>query len=44
MIGVIIGDALNKKINSEKLKKGFGWFILVMSIYIIAREVFSGNF
>jgi len=44
VIGVIIGDALNKKINSEKLKKGFGWFILVMSIYIIAREVFSGNF
>jgi len=44
VIGVIIGDALNKKINSEKLKKGFGWFILVMSIYIIAREVFSSNF
>jgi uncharacterized protein len=38
--GVIIGDALSKKIDGEKLKKGFGWFVLIMSIYILTREVF----
>jgi hypothetical protein len=41
MIGIIIGDALNKKINGDKLKEFFGWFILVMSIYIVVREILS---
>lgn len=38
--GIFIGGAIAKKIAGEKLKKGFGWFILVMGIYIIARELF----
>jgi uncharacterized membrane protein YfcA len=37
--GLIVGDALNKKINGDKLKKAFGWFVLIMSIYIIVREI-----
>ncbi len=37
--GIIVGDALNKKINGDKLKKGFGWFVLIVSIYIIIREI-----
>ena len=41
-IGLTIGDALNKKINGDKLKKVFGWFILGMSVYIIAHEIFYG--
>lgn len=40
VIGIMIGDALNKKIQGDKLKKFFGWFILVMSIYILAHEIF----
>jgi uncharacterized membrane protein YfcA len=36
--GVIIGGYFNQKVNSNKLKKGFGWFVLVMGIYIIIRE------
>jgi uncharacterized membrane protein YfcA len=36
--GIIAGSILSKKISNEKLKPAFGWFILVMGIYIIARE------
>ncbi len=38
--GIFIGGYFNQKINSEKLKKGFGWFVLIMGIYIIVKEVF----
>jgi uncharacterized protein len=38
--GIFIGGALAKKIPGEKLKKGFGWFVLVMGIYIIIKELF----
>jgi uncharacterized protein len=36
--GIFIGGYFNQKVNPEKLKKGFGWFVLVMGVYIIARE------
>lgn len=36
--GIFIGGYFNQKVNAEKLKKGFGWFVLVMGIYIIIRE------
>ena len=38
--GIIIGTYFNQKVNSVKLKKGFGWFVLVMGIYIIVKEIF----
>ncbi|HUH33324.1 MAG TPA: sulfite exporter TauE/SafE family protein [Daejeonella sp.] len=38
--GVIAGIILSKKIPGEKLKKAFGWFVLVMGIYIIIKELF----
>jgi uncharacterized protein len=37
--GILIGGALNKKIQGDHLKKGFGWFVLIMGIYIIVREI-----
>ncbi len=37
--GIFIGNQLSKKTDSHKLKKGFGWFVLVMGIYIIAKEL-----
>ena len=37
--GIFIGDYFNQKVNAEKLRKGFGWFVLVMGIYIIIREI-----
>jgi len=38
--GIFIGDILSKKINGNKLKKGFGWFVLIMGVYIIAQQLF----
>jgi uncharacterized protein len=38
--GIFIGIFLSKKIPGQKLKKGFGWFVLVMGIYIIIKELF----
>lgn len=38
--GIFIGNALSKKIDGNKLKKGFGWFVLVMGMYIIINELF----
>ncbi len=38
--GIFIGGLISKKISGEKLKKGFGWFVLVMGLYIIVRELF----
>ena len=39
MIGMFIGIYLNKFIDGKKLKKGFGWFVLLMGIYIIWAEI-----
>lgn len=38
--GILIGSYLNKKIAGESLKKGFGWFVLLMSVYILVKELF----
>lgn len=37
--GIFIGGLLSKKIPGEKLKRGFGWFVLAMGIYIIIKEI-----
>ncbi len=39
IIGIFIGSFLTKFIPSDKLKKSFGWFVLLMAIYIIAKEL-----
>lgn len=36
--GIFIGQKLALKIPGEKLKPAFGWFVLVMGIYIILKE------
>lgn len=38
--GIFIGDRLSKKIDGNKLKKGFGWFVLLMGLYIITQQLF----
>jgi uncharacterized membrane protein YfcA len=39
MIGIILGIYLNNFIDGKKLKKGFGWFVLAMAIYILLKEL-----
>lgn len=40
IVGFFIGNLLSKRISGEKLKTGFGYFVLAMAIYIISKEVF----
>ena len=39
IIGIIIGIYLSNFIDGKKIKKAFGWFVLVMAIYIIFKEI-----
>ena len=39
IVGIFIGIYLNKFINGNKLKKGFGYFVLVMGVYIVLKEL-----
>jgi uncharacterized membrane protein YfcA len=43
IVGSFIGNSFSKKIHGNSLKKGFGWFVLVMGIYIIVKELFLGR-
>ena len=37
--GIITGNFLNKKMDGAKLKKGFGWFVLAMSLVIFMEQI-----
>jgi len=37
--GVFIGGVMGRLLEGRSLKKGFGWFVLAMGIYIIIREI-----
>jgi uncharacterized protein len=37
--GIFIGSFLSKKIEGNRLKVAFGWFVLAMGIYIILKEL-----
>ncbi|TJZ63350.1 sulfite exporter TauE/SafE family protein [Sphingobacterium olei] len=40
VVGIFIGIFLTKKIKGNKLKAAFGWFVLLMGIYILIKELF----
>ncbi|MEK7857397.1 MAG: sulfite exporter TauE/SafE family protein [Acidobacteriota bacterium] len=37
--GIFLGTWLNKFVDGYRLKKGFGWFVLAMGVYMLAREI-----
>ncbi len=39
--GIYLGSYLSKYIPGKKLKPAFGWFVLIMSIYIMGKEIFN---
>lgn len=39
-VGMLIGTQISKQIDGSKLKPIFGWFVLIMGIYIITKEIF----
>lgn len=38
ILGIFIGIRLNKFINESQLKKGFGYFVLIMAVFILLKE------
>jgi uncharacterized membrane protein YfcA len=36
--GIFLGSAIGRKIAGEKLKRGFGWFILILGVFILLKE------
>ncbi len=40
VIGIFAGSYLSTFIEGAKLKKGFGWFVLVMGTFMIVKELF----
>ena len=39
VIGSVIGAVLSGRIHPDRLRKGFGWFVLVMAAFILFQEV-----
>ncbi|WP_299759450.1 sulfite exporter TauE/SafE family protein [uncultured Pontibacter sp.] len=39
IVGIFVGSYLSTRIHADKLKTSFGWFVLLMGIYIIAKEL-----
>lgn len=39
VIGIFAGVRLSQIVPGKKLKKGFGWFVLVMGVFIVLREL-----
>lgn len=40
LAGVLVGLYVNSKIENEKLRKIFGYFVLLMGIFILVKEIF----
>jgi len=38
--GVFTGSHIAKRMDGNVLKKWFGWFVLVISLYILVKEIF----
>jgi uncharacterized protein len=38
--GLFLGNRFSRQVNEKTLKKAFGWFVLLMGLYIIVKELF----
>ncbi len=41
VVGIFVGSALSNKISGEKLKPAFGWFVLIMGIFILGKSLIN---
>lgn len=39
MGGIILGSFVSKYFSPLKLKQGFGWFVMIMAVYILGKEL-----
>ena len=42
VVGIFVGNYISKFFTDKKLKRIFGWFVLVMGIYILFKELIIG--
>ncbi len=40
--GIFVGTRLSKKISGAKLKVGFGYFVLIMALFVVTKELIIG--
>lgn len=40
--GIFLGIYLSRFISGERLKKSFGWFVVIMAVYILISEFYPG--
>ena len=40
VVGIFVGTKLATYVPSQKLKPAFGWFVLIMGLYILTKEIF----
>ena len=38
--GILLGNMISVKISAHKLKPAFGWFTLIVGIFVIVKELF----
>ena len=39
VVGIFIGSWLSTKVDGSKLKPAFGWFVLIMGIFILTKSI-----
>lgn len=39
VVGIFVGISVTKFIDGRKLQKGFGWFVLLMAVYILLKQI-----
>ena len=39
VFGIFAGNYLHRYVNEKQLKRGFGWFVLIMAAFILSKEI-----
>ena len=42
-VGIFLGGYFGRFVKASNLKKGFGWFVIVMAVYILTKELLHLN-
>ncbi len=40
ILGILIGGQLAGRVSQQALRKGFGWFVLAMAIFLVCKQLF----
>lgn len=40
VIGILIGGQLAARVSQQALRRGFGWFVLAMAIFLVGKQLF----